>query len=151
MGVQNQDVRRYCLVCCVGDVLRDMGLRDAFNVQLSVPALNGDAVATVLRSLDCFAGGEILQVRAGTLLAAVKHCMPQALLRLAPCSLCYSSRVNSNRLLLHVMCWSPPQCSRACLPCCCVLWCLSSGNGVMAALRVWCWLPNNSAGVPSLV
>lgn len=47
---------------CAGDVLQDMGLRDAFNVQLSVPALNGDAVATVLRSLDCFNGGEVLQV-----------------------------------------------------------------------------------------
>lgn len=44
-----------------GDVLRDMGLRDAFNLQLSVPALNGDAVTTVLRSLDCFNGSEILQ------------------------------------------------------------------------------------------
>lgn len=45
-----------------GDVLRDMGLRDAFNVQLSVPSLNGDAVSTVLRSLDCFNSGEVLQV-----------------------------------------------------------------------------------------
>lgn len=51
------------MLCCAGDVLQDMGLRDAFNVQLSVPALNGDACATVLRSLDCFNGGEILQVR----------------------------------------------------------------------------------------
>lgn len=47
---------------CAGDVLRDMGLRDAFNVQLSVPALNGDAVTTVLRSLNCFNAGEVLQV-----------------------------------------------------------------------------------------
>lgn len=51
------------VLCCAGDVLRDMGLRDAFNVQLSVPALNGDAVATVLRALDCFSSGEVLQVR----------------------------------------------------------------------------------------
>lgn len=57
----------YTLVCVfmcpAGDVLQDMGLRDAFNVQLSVPALNGDAVTTVLRSLDCFNSGEVLQVR----------------------------------------------------------------------------------------
>jgi hypothetical protein len=52
-----------CVLCCAGEVLRDMGLRDAFNVQLSVPALNGDAVATVLRALDCFSSGEVLQVR----------------------------------------------------------------------------------------
>lgn len=51
------------VLCFAGDVLRDMGLRDAFNVQLSVPALNGDAVATVLRALDCFSSGEVLQVR----------------------------------------------------------------------------------------
>jgi hypothetical protein len=52
--------------CCVsGDVLRDMGLRDAFNVQLSVPALNGDAVTAVLRSLNCFNAGEVLQVGGG--------------------------------------------------------------------------------------
>jgi hypothetical protein len=50
------------LVLCAGDVLRDMGLRDAFNVQLSVPALNGDAVTAVLRSLNCFNAGEVLQV-----------------------------------------------------------------------------------------
>lgn len=56
-----------CCVCCwgAGDVLRDMGLRDAFNVQLSVPALNGDAVTTVLRSLICFNTGEVLQVGLG--------------------------------------------------------------------------------------
>ena len=46
-------------------MLRDMGLRDAFNVQLSVPALNGDAVTTVLRSLNCFNTGEVLQVGLG--------------------------------------------------------------------------------------
>jgi hypothetical protein len=54
-------------VCPAGDVLQDMGLRDAFNVQLSVPALNGDAVTTVLRSLDCFNSGEVLQVRLAVL------------------------------------------------------------------------------------
>lgn len=54
---------RCAVLCCAGDVLQDMGLRDAFNVQLSVPALNGDAVATVLRELDCFSSGEVLQVR----------------------------------------------------------------------------------------
>lgn len=56
------DLPRCVLVLCAGDVLRDMGLRDAFNVQLSVPALNGDAVTAVLRSLNCFNAGEVLQV-----------------------------------------------------------------------------------------
>jgi hypothetical protein len=67
-----------------------MGLRDAFNVQLSVPALNGDAVATVLRALDCFVGGEVLQVGAGAFFAVVKRSLSQALLPLAACNLCSS-------------------------------------------------------------
>jgi hypothetical protein len=86
-----------------------MGLRDAFNVQLSVPALNGDAVATVLRSLDCFAGGEILQVRDGALFAAVNQSWSQALLGL-DLNLCSSLCIMSwlSRLLLHGMCYLAP-------------------------------------------
>lgn len=63
-------------VCPTGDVLRDMGLRDAFNVQLSVPALNGDAVTTVLRSLDCFNSGEVLQVRLAVLCRCSTYVRP---------------------------------------------------------------------------
>jgi vesicle-fusing ATPase len=41
-----------------------MGLSDAFNVQLHVPALRGEEAMAVMRAQDCFSAPDIPQVRA---------------------------------------------------------------------------------------